>query len=126
MQADASPRPAAMNRLRDALLAAAVFALGLIVTYGVVRAQASAVRAEAQAHFDGAVERVIYDVQRRINQAAYGLRGMAAAYAAVGELSARQFHDHVAARSLATEFPGALGFGFIERVPRAELGGFVA
>jgi two-component system sensor histidine kinase/response regulator len=126
MHADASPSPAQMNRKRDVLLAAAVFALGLAITYGVVRAQASAIRAETQAHFDGAVERVIYDVQRRINQARYGLRGMAAAYAAVGDLSPAQFQAHVAARSLATEFPGVLGFGFIQRVPRSELDAFVA
>ena len=37
-----------------------------------------------------------------------------------------EFRAYVASRDLAREFPGALGFGFIQRVPRAALDAFIA
>ncbi len=74
----------------------------------------------------GAVRRLEYDVLRRINQAAYGLRGLAATYASVGDLNRERFHDWVAARDLQGEFPGVRGFGIIRRIERSELDAFVA
>ncbi|MEO7390711.1 MAG: response regulator [Ramlibacter sp.] len=122
----AAAAPETWSERRHVLLAIGVLLAGLAVTYVVVRAQSDAQEAEVRARFDGAAQRLEYDVQRRIIQAAYGLHGMAAAYAAVGDLGPAQFRDHVAARSLKTEFPGVVGFGFVQRVPREGLKTFVA
>jgi len=111
---------------RAALAAFFALALGLAVTWAVTSALSTSVRAEAQARFDGTVRRLEYDVLRRINQATYGLRGLAAAYASVGELTTEQFREWVAARDLAGEFPGVRGFGVIRRVESSDLDAFVS
>ncbi|MDF2463503.1 MAG: sensory box protein [Ramlibacter sp.] len=111
---------------RAALAAAFALALGLAVTWAVTSALSMSVRAEAQARFDGTVKRLEYDVLRRINQSAYGLRGLAAAYESFGELTTAQFRDWVSARDLEGEFPGVRGFGVISRVERADLDAFAS
>jgi len=121
------PRGGAALPIRHAVLVAILaLVLGLAVTWAVQRALASSMQAEAQAHFDGAVRRLEYDVQRRIILPAHGLRGLAAAYQSVGELGPAQFREWVAARQLDAEFPGVRGFGLMRRVQRGELEAFVA
>ena len=55
----------------------------------------------------------------------YGLMGTRSAFAAIQCVSGEEFASLVAARELSSEFPAATGMGFIQRVPEAELAGFV-
>ncbi len=113
--------------LRPAALAAfGALLLGLAVTFAVAWALSTSIHAEERARFDGTVRRIELDVERRINRASYGLRGLAATYASFGDLSIDTFRDWVAARDLEREFPGVRGFGIIRRVERADLNAFVA
>jgi PAS domain S-box-containing protein len=117
--------PSSPGRL--ALVATALaITLGLLVTAAVTAAIRESVHGEVQARFDGAVRRLENDVRRRITQAQYGLRGLAAAYAAHGELTTAEFRDWVASRDLAAEFPGVRGFGLVNRVERADVHAFAA
>lgn len=121
------PRRGAALSIWQAVLAAVLtLVLGLAVTWAVQRALQSSIRAELQARFDGAVRRLEYDVQRRINHPAHGLRGLAATYQSVGELTPAQFRQWVAARQLETEFPGVRGLGLVRRVQRGDVAAFVA
>jgi PAS domain S-box-containing protein len=81
---------------------------------------------EARLRFDRLAERLSNEVQRRMNQSVYGLKGARGMYAASKSVERLEFRAYVESRDLAREFPGALGFGFIQRVPRAELEKFIA
>jgi len=111
---------------RAALIALPALLLGLALTFAVSWALHRSLRAESLAHFEGAVKRLEYDVQRRINQAQYGLRGLAATYAALGRLDTEQFSEWVGTRKLPTEFPGVRGFGMVRRIERQDVPAFEA
>lgn len=82
--------------------------------------------ARLQARFDVEVARVTNDIERRFNTPVYGLRGAVGAYMAHEAIDEAAFARYVASRSLATEFPGVRGIGFIERVERSHLAAFEA
>src|SRR4051812_11616989 len=54
------------------------------------------------------------------------LRGAAGLFAADPVVSAGEFHDFVERLDLRERYPGMLALGCIERVPRADLGDFLA
>jgi signal transduction histidine kinase/CHASE1-domain containing sensor protein/DNA-binding response OmpR family regulator len=81
---------------------------------------------EAWNRFERLADRLTLDLQRRMNQVVYGLNGARGMYAASKSVERAEFRAYVESRNLPVEFPGALGFGFMQRVPRAELEGFVA
>jgi len=62
---------------------------------------------------------VVQRLEDRLRIYEYGLRGARGAIAAAGVAEVRRhaMEAYVASRDLATEFPGARGFGFIRRVP---------
>ena len=66
-------------------------------------------------------------IQERFKHYEYGLRGARGAVAASGgdRVTREQFKAYVNSRE-SREFPGARGFGFIRRVPRANEAAFVA
>ncbi|WP_226507500.1 response regulator [Pseudomonas sp. MWU16-30317] len=70
----------------------------------------------------------IQAVIAKINLYAYGLRGLRAAILATGEerFDADAFRRYEESRELQKEFPGARGFGFIQRVPQNVEASFVA
>ncbi|MEO6742889.1 MAG: CHASE domain-containing protein [Caldimonas sp.] len=107
-------------------MTAAAQIIGLSITAGgVVWVRANS-EADAHAKFELNVERLLTDVQRRFRQPVYGLRGAAGLYAANRTVSRSGFRDYVQSRNLPSEFPGVLGFGFIQRVMRPNLDEFVA
>ncbi|MDW6005280.1 CHASE domain-containing protein [Vibrio mangrovi] len=57
----------------------------------------------------------------------YGLRGTRGAIIAAGvnDITRDKFESYINSRELQTEFPGALGFGFIRRVPMMEEASFI-
>jgi PAS domain S-box-containing protein len=67
-------------------------------------------------------------VRERIGLYEYGLRGARGAVVAAGGSAVTRdaFAAYIATRDLAREFPGALGFGFIRRVARADEASFLA
>lgn len=75
---------------------------------------------------DEAAREIENDVANHFRLFQYGLRGAAGAIAAAGPrtMSRRQFEAYYAVRDLPTEFPGARGIGFIERVPAAAVAVF--
>ncbi len=71
-------------------------------------------------------ERLDNEVPRRVNQPIYGLKGARGIYAASKSVERFEFRAYVESRDLPREFPGVLGFGFIERVMRRDLDTFIA
>ena len=73
------------------------------------------------------MERLQADIVKRLTMPVYGLKGARGALAALdGKFSRNTFDAYVESRDLPKEFPGARGFGFIERVARRDLSAFVA
>ena len=107
-------------------MTAAAQVIGLIVTTGIVVWLKHNLDKESQALFDRGAERVQAEVQRRFSQPMYGLKGARGTYAAIRELTRRQFQAYVESRDMPIEFPGIRGFGFAARVQRADLPAFVA
>ncbi len=102
-----------------------VLVLGLILSAFAYKESRESIRAEARARFEKLAERSVGEINRSINQPVYGLKGARGVYAASIAVSRDEFKAYVASRDLPREFPGALGFGFIERVRREDLPAFV-
>ena len=84
------------------------------------------IQIESRLRFDRFAERLGNEVQRRVNQTVYGLKGARGMYVASQQVDRKEFRAYVASRELEHEFPGTLGFGFIQRVLRSDLAQFVA
>ncbi len=80
----------------------------------------------AQLRFGRLTDRLTTDLNQRVNLAVYGLKGARGIFAASTAVDRREFANYVKSRDLAVEFPGVLGFGYIERVPRAGLDAYLA
>ncbi len=102
-----------------------VLVVGLGLSTVAVHRTESAIRQEAWAEFHRLADRVTSEVERRANLPAYGLRGARGVYAASKSVERLEFRAYVKSRDLSVEFPGVLGFGFIERVLRSDLDAFV-
>lgn len=76
--------------------------------------------------FDVLAERLKTETERRFRTYAFGLRGARGTFIVSREVERGEFRAYVASRDLTSEFPGLLGFGFIERVPRPKLEAFIA
>jgi two-component system sensor histidine kinase/response regulator len=116
----------ARRRRRAAVVMTALTQLaGLALTAAAMRWTATGIEDEARNRFERHVERLQTEVQRRFNQPVYGLMGARGAYAASGRIDRESLAAYAGARDLPREFPGLLGFGFIERVERTQLDAFV-
>ncbi|MBP6901007.1 MAG: CHASE domain-containing protein [Burkholderiaceae bacterium] len=81
----------------------------------------------ARERMDARAARLADQLQQRMRTYEYGLRGTrGAVLAANGGIDRAGFARYQRSRDVEQEFPGALGFGFIRRVPAAELPAFVA
>ncbi len=101
-----------------------------LATGGIITALAveSASREEwhgARLEFDRRAARLLQDAQHWIRQPFYGLRGLRGVYAASKSVERDEFAAYVASRELEMEFPGARGFGFVERVGSAGREAFI-
>ena len=100
---------------------------GLSITAVVVRSQQASATAEAGVRFQQHTERLQADIVKRFNQVVYGLIGARGVFAATHHHVDRDaFRAYVQSRDLPAEFPGVRGFGFAQRVLRADLERFVA
>jgi PAS domain S-box-containing protein len=111
---------------RVAVVAGLALLGGLIVTALATTGAVNQVRTESRMRFERLTERVARSVEDRVSRAAYGLRAGRGVYAASVEVRRANFEAYVRSRELALEFPGATGFGVIERVERQNLAAFVA
>ncbi len=80
----------------------------------------------ARERYERAAKQVAYEIARSFDQVYFGLSGMAGMYAAYASVGSEEFRNYVEARDLPREFPGVRGFGFIERVMRADVDAFKA
>lgn len=117
--------PAKPLRMAHAI-AACVFLGGLALSVAAGYGLQRATYLEANLRFDRQVELIQADVARRLDQTVYGLRGAAGLYAANTSVDRAAFAAYVASKNLPAEFPGARGFGFVERVQRGDMDRFVA
>lgn len=104
-----------------------VLLFGMLVTLAVTyRVQDSNKERIADAVFQSS-NYVMEEVLSRIQIYQYGLRGARAVVLTAGEqgVSKDTFHQYNLTRDLETEFPGAMGFGFIRRVPKENTDQFI-
>lgn len=114
-----------MSRIRDARAAVGPWWIPLLLGIALTWAAAALlqwhnqrlIRGQADALADAAEA----GIQERFNRFEYGLRGTRGAVIAAGvdQVTRPQFEDYINSRETSREFPGALGFGFIRRIPVA-------
>lgn len=106
---------------RSLTYAGVVLACGLAATWFGYRAILANVQHEAASDFNRKTDITLDSAKDRLLRPGYGLGGARGAFAARGrQLDVAEFRRYVRARDLEREFPGVFGFGFIERVPRAQ------
>ncbi len=108
------------------LLVAGIVLGGLGLTYLSVANSRRDSRATAEAQFERLAERLTGEVRDRTDLLIYGLKGARGVYAASTSVSRLEFRAYVESRNSPVEFPGVLGFGFIQRVMRQDLARFTA
>jgi len=108
--------PSVLYRLPN-VTAAVALVLGLTVTFTMVRAESNNLERVDRQRFARQIDRMSAEVTRRVIVYRYGLVGTRSVFAASESVERHEFIDLVAARELESEFPGALGIGYIHRVP---------
>jgi len=111
----------AINIRTAVALTAATQVLGLALTGVGVWWQQKSIEAAAQVRFDRAVDRAESEVKRRLDLPVYGLSGIRSAYAASDSVTHSEFRELVRTLDIERQFPGVLGFGYVERVARTDL-----
>ncbi len=81
---------------------------------------------KARARFDRRVERIEADMRQQLSLPFNGVKGAAGVYAASASVEREEFRAYVDSSRLVSGDPPVRNFGFIERVPRADLPRFVA
>lgn len=98
-----------------------VLLTGAVITY-LLASRAASSRTEYQRiTFQQIVDRQIREIHKRLDLYVYGLHGARGIFLLGNEVTSPQFEAYTASRNLVEEFPGALGFGFVERVKRENL-----
>lgn len=107
---------------RDALSSPwLVLLLGLLVAAAASLGLRHSAQREAAAHFALQADQLGALIEHRLHLPLYGLRGAASVITASGQANPATVQAYVASRDLRAEFPGVLGFGYVERVARADL-----
>lgn len=103
-----------------------VLAVGLTLTgFGGALLLSEARSVDQQRH-DRLASRVRDTLRSRVGVYVYGLRGVRGVFSASDEVTRADFRNYATSRDPDFEFPGAIGVGFIRRVPGAELGALVS
>ena len=106
-------------------LTVAIVCLGLVVSAVAAWSLARRAQADAQADFSRRSEQITTEVVQRLSASVFGLKGARGAYAASEQVDRQEFKAFVGSMDLQREFPGNRGFGWVDRVPRAELEGYL-
>jgi signal transduction histidine kinase/CheY-like chemotaxis protein len=113
------PRAGFLHRY-SRIAALFVVLAGIAITYTVVQIELSHAHLIDDAHFAELVEELEEEVSRRVMVYRYGMMGTRSVFAASDYVDYDEFIRLVGARELESEFPGALGIGYIERVPHSD------
>ncbi len=108
-----------------AWVVALIVVAGLGVTTWAAMVMQGSAQAQVSGQFEGHVSRLEREIITRIERAEYGLRGMRSALIAQPRMDRARFEAVVGSRDMWMEFRGVRGFGFIERVERADLARFI-
>ncbi len=119
-------RHVSAERRTVAILTVGVLVVGYSLSGLVAYESHEQAKIESRAGFERLVDRLALESERRIEQNLMGLRAVRGIFAASRSVERGEFRAFVATRELSSEFPGALGFGVVKRVPRGELESFVA
>ncbi len=107
------------------LLITAVILIGVGVSiWGTIQARNHYID-QAHLRFDRLADELVTEVARRTNLPVYGMKGARGVYAASKSVERDEFKSYTDSRDLRKEFPGVLGFGFIERVARENLASYI-
>ncbi|WP_428510617.1 PAS-domain containing protein [Roseateles sp.] len=109
-----------------AIAAVAVALVGAALTALLSLSKHAEIAQDAQLRFDILASRIEREIEQRLRQPTYGLKGARGVYAASDAVTRGDFRNYVDSRQMEQEFPGIRGFGFIERVLRADLDRFTA
>ena len=114
--------------LRDWILYSALLFLTGVVLSGVAAYfQYRLIDTNARSEFERLASRTETEVSARLEKVVYALRGARGLFAAADhEIRHGEFLQFVLSRDLQKEFPGVRGFGYIQRVERTDLPGFIA
>ncbi len=107
--------------LRQFGLTVAILSLGVVISCAAAWTLAHRAQAEAHTEFDRKSGLIADAITQRLSIPAYGLKGARGTFAASTRVDRREFEAYVNSRDLPGEFPGTRGFGFVERVQRADL-----
>ncbi|HEX2837019.1 MAG TPA: response regulator [Phycisphaerales bacterium] len=124
-RSDAGAKPRRSDR-RAALAACVVLAVGVTASIGIAVKVETGIRAAEEAKFHALADRVESEARLRLERTAFGLKGARGVFVASDSVTRAEFRAYVESRDIETEFPGAVGFGYIERVGRPDLENFVA
>ena len=108
------------------VLSGVVLLIGVILSILVAAWVRETNLAEGRLLFERRTDRLTTEIHRRATIARYGLNGARGLYLASDKVSREDFRAYVDSRDLPTEFPGAIGFGFIERIARSDVGAYEA
>ena len=122
MNPDLPPR---QRTLASFGLTVAIVCLGLVASALAAWSLALRVQADAQTDFARKSELITTEVTQRLSAPVYALKGARGAYAASERVDRMEFKAFVEAMDLGREFPGNRGLGFVERVKRDELSGYL-
>jgi PAS domain S-box-containing protein len=130
LQSSKSPKPARSRPVdtprRLLTLVAGIALCGAAGSLLVGKALRDRTQSVASERFEGLAERIAWQVQEDINRAHYGLQTLQSMFLVASQVGRRERHACISAQDLPREYPGTLGFGFIKRVRRSELEGFIA
>ncbi|QHE75074.1 response regulator [Hydrogenophaga sp. PBL-H3] len=106
-------------------LTVAIVCLGLIVSGLGAWSMARRTLADAQTDFARKSELITNEIMQRLTSPVYGLKGARGAYAASDRVDRGEFKAFVESMELRREFPGNRGFGWVDRVERRNLPGYL-
>jgi len=109
-------------------LGAVLWLAGLVVCGLITQRYASVNDKRIDRQFDVEVQRLVDQIGVQMRSYEKGIRGTRGALLVGGQehISAESYRIYAQSRDIATEFPGARGFGFIRRVPASAIKAYIA
>uniref|UniRef100_UPI0035B38C38 PAS-domain containing protein n=1 Tax=Hylemonella sp. TaxID=2066020 RepID=UPI0035B38C38 len=104
---------------------AAIFLAGVLVSLVLARSIWVDAYQEGEERFQRRVTQVQSNLQIAFEKATLGLQSLRGIHAADGQFDKELFRKYWEVRGYTRDFPGIRGFGYIERVPRDELGRYL-
>lgn len=108
-----------------ALVPLLILTLGVGASTSAARLIQSGIEQKIHLEFNHEATLLRDEAKRRLSLYAYGLYGTRGAFAVSEHVGRSEFKAYADSRDFRREFPGALGFGYIERVPSEKLDAFV-